>query len=834
MPDLTLAQLKHAYNAALEQIAAESFLAFGISPTVAVSRLQAGNNPDADPTTNDLPGKLRMTLGQAQTFVTRYDIIDAYQNDATGFSAVALRDTATPSRVVLAVRSTEINMDRSRDVGADFQIFTSGFAFDQILSAQDFLARVQPQLQPGEKIDLVGYSLSGNVVRTMAAMYPDLINQGSGSNVVFNATGLGGFSDPTGQNRPRSVVLQEMMSLYRQVEADPNSVTNVPVLLVPLQLTAIAAPPLNRADPNGNVYPSPRNDFAEAYVQNKYTTFYNDFGTTVAEPSFAQYFGVAMSGFDAAAVANSGSHPTPIGIPIEGQPVVEFLGVASRFDYLNTHSLTLITDSLALQILFKEIDPNISTGTITAIVQASSASSASTLTQNAEGDTLEKALDPLRKIFLGPTPNPQTLPSSNAPGSFGNLANRTTFYEGIAAVKTALAGATVTIEPFIEPNAQGNAVIRLAPSEVNAAALENTDRGLAFRYALKALNPFAVIDADYQVLGHASNGALTLFDPATGFGELTEQYLTDRAAFLEAKIELNLVNDQTSGDTIHYKDFVGMGYEIPTGSILTTDQEFLFGSDDLDPLTGGSKDDHLYGGGGDDVLTGLGGDDYLQGDAGNDTYIYNAGDGFDTILDTGGDGSILVDGVTLAGGAQYGDRRVHRDDNGHLYVQVADKTLLIDGRMLVNNYTPSETTGALSLNMARAVADVNPHTVFPDLVGDLAPLDGDPTHQQPDGAVHAWTDALGNLLVGAPSPNRADTLYDSAGNDRLIGGGGDDHLYATRGGDDVLDAGAGRDYADGGDGHDVIYGGADWLFGGLGDDVLVGALTPFSMERMAA
>ena len=115
---------------------------------------------------------------------------------------------------------------------------------------------MQPQLQPGEKIDLVGYSLSGNVVRTMAAMYPDLINQGSGSNVVFNATGLGGFSDPAGQNRPRSVVLLEMMDLYRQVEADPNSVTNVPLLLQPLQLTAIAAPPIDRTDPNGMCTPA--------------------------------------------------------------------------------------------------------------------------------------------------------------------------------------------------------------------------------------------------------------------------------------------------------------------------------------------------------------------------------------------------------------------------------------------------------------------------------------------------------------------------------------------------------------------------------------------------
>ncbi|MDH4305458.1 MAG: hypothetical protein OEV53_15485, partial [Nitrospira sp.] len=164
MLDLTLVQLRRAYDAALEQMASEASLTIGILPGQFIEKLQAGNNLNANPVDDDLPGKLRMTLEQAQTFQRRYQIIDAYQNDATGFSAVALRDRATPNRVVIAVRSTELINDRSRDLGADLQIFTSGFAFDQILSAEDFLEHIRPQLQPGEKIDLVGYSLSGNIV----------------------------------------------------------------------------------------------------------------------------------------------------------------------------------------------------------------------------------------------------------------------------------------------------------------------------------------------------------------------------------------------------------------------------------------------------------------------------------------------------------------------------------------------------------------------------------------------------------------------------------------------------------------------------------------------
>ena len=60
MPDLTLAQLKHAYDAALEQIAAESFLEKELSDDVILTRLQAGNNPiGVVSNTTDLPGKLR-------------------------------------------------------------------------------------------------------------------------------------------------------------------------------------------------------------------------------------------------------------------------------------------------------------------------------------------------------------------------------------------------------------------------------------------------------------------------------------------------------------------------------------------------------------------------------------------------------------------------------------------------------------------------------------------------------------------------------------------------------------------------------------------------------
>ncbi|MBX3325836.1 MAG: putative Ig domain-containing protein [Nitrospira sp.] len=871
MSDLTLAQLKKAYDAALEQIAAESFLAFGMQPDDFIQKLQAGNNPGAIPTDPNLDGKLRMTLGQAQTFESRYTIIDAYQNDATGFSAVALRDNDTPNRVVIAVRSTEFNNDRTRDLGADSQIFTSGFAFDQILSAQDFLNRVRPQLQPEEKIDLVGYSLSSNIVRTLAAMYPEIVNQDSGSNVVFNATGLGEFSDPTGQNRPRNIVLQEMLSLYRQVEADPNSATDVPIQLSLLQLAAIAASPVDHTDPNGNIYPSPRQDFAEAYIHNRYGTFYNDFGTTVAEPSFAQYFGVALSGFDANAVANSGNHPVPVGIAIEGQPVVEIPGLAPRFDYLNTHSLTLIADSLRLQILFKEIDDSISTDAIQAIFQASSASAANTLLGRAEKDTLENALDAVRKALLPVDQSFQLTPSSDEAGSFGNMANRTVFHNNITAVENVLPP---------EPNPYRIEVLVDRPlEEIKGDALldDAAGKGLAYRYALTAMNPFVIIGPTYGQ--HNTNGELALFNPATGLGTITTDYIQDRGLFLAAKVALNQANLNGPLNPFaltHYHDNT-TAYDIPSGLSIPpgVQREYILGSDNAETITGGSlfTNDHLYGGDGVDLLIGNGGNDYLQGDAGSDqleggagsdtlvggrgidvleggtesdfldgglendilrggdgldTYLIRAVDGADTIEDSDGRGVVEFDGKILVGGLRHaGDPSnvFHSADGTITYRKSgADLTVTGSGPVTIRNFS----SGKLGIRLvAEETYAETTRTEFLKVDGYVQ-VGTDPQGAPIFEPVYlpffddSDNDTRSTSLIGEPVQGELTPEIDDDHHTLIHAGGGEDIVIAAGGDDEVYGEGD-NDILVGAGGHDRLHGGAgsDFLTGDDGADVTV-------------
>ena len=78
--------------------------------------------------------------------------------------------------------------------------------------------------------------------------------------------------------------------------------------------------------------------------------------------------------------------------------------------------------------------------------------------------------------------------------------------------------------------------------------------------------------------------------------------------------------------------------------------DIILGGENNDQLFGGANDDYLDGGNGNDTITGDDGNDILiggkdtdtlYGGAGKDTYIFNVGDGIDTIYDTTADNNII-------------------------------------------------------------------------------------------------------------------------------------------------------------------------------------------------
>ncbi|MNZ13767.1 Bifunctional hemolysin/adenylate cyclase precursor [compost metagenome] len=243
-----------------------------------------------------------------------------------------------------------------------------------------------------------------------------------------------------------------------------------------------------------------------------------------------------------------------------------------------------------------------------------------------------------------------------------------------------------------------------------------------------------------------------------------------------------------------------------------TGSDILMGGGGNDYLDGGEDSDYLNGGDDNDTLIGGKGNDVLLGGLGHDTYVFNSGDGLDTIVDREGHGTITYDAATLTGGAQYGDARVYKsDDKKHIYTRINDTTLVIDGQIIVQDYAE----GDLGIAFSDAPSETDPQTTR-DIIGDLKPIDFDP---ETDGIQYDYDD-LDNIKTSDPDPDRDDFLFDSAGNDAITSGGGGDQVYAFRGGSDIIDAGAGKDKVYAGTGNDVIMGGADGdiLSGEAGDD----------------
>lgn len=73
-------------------------------------------------------------------------------------------------------------------------------------------------------------------------------------------------------------------------------------------------------------------------------------------------------------------------------------------------------------------------------------------------------------------------------------------------------------------------------------------------------------------------------------------------------------------------------------------------NDGNDTINGGEGNDTIYTGTGNDTIKGGVGNDFINGDTGSDTYLFNLGDGNDTIVDTSAYGSLDRDTLILGAG----------------------------------------------------------------------------------------------------------------------------------------------------------------------------------------
>lgn len=199
----------------------------------------------------------------------------------------------------------------------------------------------------------------------------------------------------------------------------------------------------------------------------------------------------------------------------------------------------------------------------------------------------------------------------------------------------------------------------------------------------------------------------------------------------------------------------------------------IFGTTGNDTLTGGAMADSIFGQAGDDTLIGAGGNDTLQGGAGNDTYVFNLGDGLDTILDNGAAGDL--DTLQFGTGILPGDITVTQ-------VGANDLLLTINGttKVTLRNQSTSASGGVDQVTFANGT------------VWDRAAL-----------LALATTTTGGNdTFYGDYAAN---TLSGGAGNDTLTGAAGNDTLSGDTG-NDTLTGGTGSDtyVFNLGDGQDII------------------------------
>lgn len=241
-----------------------------------------------------------------------------------------------------------------------------------------------------------------------------------------------------------------------------------------------------------------------------------------------------------------------------------------------------------------------------------------------------------------------------------------------------------------------------------------------------------------------------------------------------------------------------------------------FGEDELeggvgnDILTGESGNDVIEAGAGDDTITGGSGNDVLTGGSGSDTYIYNIGDGIDTIDEQSGANDI----ISFGPGIVLGDLSFLREGN--------------DLRIVLNS--------GVDEIFIRGQADTNNNGDFVSIRIESLVFDDGSSFDLTDVSVtNIGTEGSDNL-EGTPNNDILiglggnDSLRAFAGNDELQGGAGNDFLlggaefYLDNEDSDMLDGGTGNDEMFGGFGNDYLGGGAgdDILHGGLGDDILEG------------
>jgi Ca2+-binding RTX toxin-like protein len=262
----------------------------------------------------------------------------------------------------------------------------------------------------------------------------------------------------------------------------------------------------------------------------------------------------------------------------------------------------------------------------------------------------------------------------------------------------------------------------------------------------------------------------------------------------------------------------------------------LYGGGGGDEISGGAGNDLLEGDAGSDLLIGGMGNDTLEGGQGLDLYVYNSGDGNDTIIDnpTDGDGqgAIVYDNQALAGGIHHATdaANTYTSPDGMFSFVKSGADLVVNHTLTIKDWQDAQLGIRLTEDPMLATqfgattrTDYLKVDHYETILGQLIPFTV-PFFDDTGNDTETTADP-GRLTL--PIGNENNLIFAGSGGDHVVTGGGDDQIYGEDG-NDMLSSGAGNDRVSGGTGSDQLYGSAgnDSLTGGVGNDQLYGdALT---------
>jgi CSLREA domain-containing protein len=271
------------------------------------------------------------------------------------------------------------------------------------------------------------------------------------------------------------------------------------------------------------------------------------------------------------------------------------------------------------------------------------------------------------------------------------------------------------------------------------------------------------------------------------------------------------------------------------------------GTNGADNLVGNNYGDIINAQAGNDTITGNQGNDILTGGGGKDKFVYNLGDGVDTITDFGGLGKGSNPSAALIGeldilkfqGAGLTARNLLLTQNVNnleiTFEGVADDKIILQNFPLENLDNLSSLGNILfdgessirdSFDVFNAnstqstIFNKNTVTFLNDLNNNINGFDNLDDVINGQGGDDRIDGKSGNDILRGGGGN--DTLIGGVGNDILVGGGGQNSLIGGVG-DDTLVGGGGQNSLIGGAGNDILFTSdyGNTLTGGSGNDQFV-------------